>query len=572
MKPIYLEPDEEITSVIDKLKSADGRDVAVVVPKNSTLFQSLINLKLLQREAANLDKRVSLISTNKIGARLARQVGLETYANLGGLAGTAPTATSKPAPEAETTMIDGVKVNQYSGPAGVSADVQEKPEEPEVPLSEPPSEKTEESAAPEESGELAPEPVEVKPTKEPETISVDELPSIVSRQKTVSSYKVERTPVDFKLPWKSLIATAILLLISFTIIFIFLPKATVTLTLQAESKSKTLLLNAKTTADSSPSTIAGSLLTSEGSVTKKITATGKKDIGTKSSGKLTFYNKESDSSVTLASLASVSSSGKTFSLNSAITIPGASISGGSIVPGQVSGNVTAAVSGNAYNLQSAQFTISGQSSLVYATGSTSGGVTKTVTVLSQGDIDKVISSAKKELVADAQKELAKKGEGQTVLDGSVRQKVKEQSVDRTVGEQVDSASLKLTLSLSVIAFDKNAVLEKVRLELSKGITENHQLVLPENNSPKLTFKKYDSSNLMMTFTVEADGFVAPKIDKTAVTKQINNLTIDAAQATLKSQSDVTEIKIDVTPTWWIRRLPILPSMITVEYGFVESTK
>ncbi|OGD60944.1 hypothetical protein A3A71_03525 [Candidatus Berkelbacteria bacterium RIFCSPLOWO2_01_FULL_50_28] len=571
MKPIYLEPDEEITSVIDKLKSAESRDVAVVVPKNSTLFQSLINLKLLQREAANLDKRVSLISTNKIGARLARQVGLETYANLGGLAGTAPTATPNPIPLAATTMIDGVKVNQYTGPQGSESGEVVQDAEPAQPVEELPKEEAS-PPAPEEGSELAPEPAETVPPKVGETISVDELPSIVSRQKTAPRYKVERTPIDFKLPWKSLIATVIILLISFTIIFVFLPKATVTLTLQAESKSKTLLLNAKTTADSSPSTIAGSLLTSEGSTTKKITATGKKDIGTKSSGRITFYNKASSSSVTLAALASVSSSGKIFSLNSAITIPGASVSGGSVVPGQASGSVTAAVSGNAYNLQSAQFTISGQGALVYATGSTSGGVTKTVTVLSQGDIDKVISSAKKELVAEAEKDLGKKGEGQTVLDGSVRQKVKEQDIDRSVGEQVDSATLKLTLSLSVIAFDKNAVLEKVRLELSKGITDNQQLVLPENTSPKLTFKKYDSSNSVMTFNVEAEGFVAPKIDKTAIAKQINNLTFDAAQAALKSQSEVTETTVDVTPSWWIRRLPILPSMITVEYGFVESTK
>ena len=105
MKPIYLEPDEEITSIIDRLSKVEGSKIAVVVPKNSTMFQSLVNLKLLARQAQKLGKEVAIISNNKVGSRLAKQVGLETYASLGTV-GISPAPATSPVPRAEPTGAD----------------------------------------------------------------------------------------------------------------------------------------------------------------------------------------------------------------------------------------------------------------------------------------------------------------------------------------------------------------------------------------------------------------------------------------------------------------------------------
>src|SRR3989344_6215527 len=134
MKPIYLEPDEEITSIIDRLAKVDEKKIAVVVPKNSTMFQSLVNLKLLARQAQKLGKEVAIISSNKIGSRLAKQVGLETYASLGTV-GNAPSATpvASPAPASEPegadVLPDGTPVHRYSPETGQLATNEETPVE-----------------------------------------------------------------------------------------------------------------------------------------------------------------------------------------------------------------------------------------------------------------------------------------------------------------------------------------------------------------------------------------------------------------------------------------------------------
>src|SRR3989338_3524858 len=80
---LYLEPDEEITSVIDKLKNLSGESVALVLPKNASLAASVVNLKLLKREAARLKKTVAIVTQDKVGTSLAGQVGIPVYAAVG---------------------------------------------------------------------------------------------------------------------------------------------------------------------------------------------------------------------------------------------------------------------------------------------------------------------------------------------------------------------------------------------------------------------------------------------------------------------------------------------------------
>lgn len=82
MKALYLEPDEEITSVIDRLKEIDDDEVAIVVPKRAGLLQSIVNLKLLRYQAEQQKKRISLVTTDKTGRNLASAVGLTVYQKL----------------------------------------------------------------------------------------------------------------------------------------------------------------------------------------------------------------------------------------------------------------------------------------------------------------------------------------------------------------------------------------------------------------------------------------------------------------------------------------------------------
>lgn len=76
--PIYINPDEEIISVIARLRETAERDITFVFPKRSVVTQSAINLKLLAREAEKQQKNVTIVSQNENTLALAQKIGMTT--------------------------------------------------------------------------------------------------------------------------------------------------------------------------------------------------------------------------------------------------------------------------------------------------------------------------------------------------------------------------------------------------------------------------------------------------------------------------------------------------------------
>jgi hypothetical protein len=77
-KTIYIDVDEEITGIIDKIRGEGAPDVFLVVPKNAALVQGMLNLKILKKEADKLGKNVMLITADKFARKVIERAGLET--------------------------------------------------------------------------------------------------------------------------------------------------------------------------------------------------------------------------------------------------------------------------------------------------------------------------------------------------------------------------------------------------------------------------------------------------------------------------------------------------------------
>ncbi len=100
---IYVDVDDEITAIIDKVQSAKGKVIALVLPKRAPVLQSIVNMKLLKRTADTAGKNLVLITSEAGLMPLAGNVGLHV----------ASTPTSKPSipvapanPSDETEDID----------------------------------------------------------------------------------------------------------------------------------------------------------------------------------------------------------------------------------------------------------------------------------------------------------------------------------------------------------------------------------------------------------------------------------------------------------------------------------
>jgi hypothetical protein len=75
-KTLHIDIDEEITSIIDRVRKAEVREIIVVAPKNAMLLQSIVNLKLLKKEADRRKKQIMIITQDKIGKKLIEKAGI----------------------------------------------------------------------------------------------------------------------------------------------------------------------------------------------------------------------------------------------------------------------------------------------------------------------------------------------------------------------------------------------------------------------------------------------------------------------------------------------------------------
>jgi hypothetical protein len=75
-KTLYIDIDEEITSIVDRLRKAQANEVIIVVPKQALLIQSLVNLKLLKKEATRRKKKLMIVTQDRIGKKLIEKAGI----------------------------------------------------------------------------------------------------------------------------------------------------------------------------------------------------------------------------------------------------------------------------------------------------------------------------------------------------------------------------------------------------------------------------------------------------------------------------------------------------------------
>lgn len=78
----YIDIDEEISSVIDRLNKSMSADNFFVIPDGAIFLQSVVNLKLLKREADKTGKHIVIVTQEKMGISMAQRAGLETCRTL----------------------------------------------------------------------------------------------------------------------------------------------------------------------------------------------------------------------------------------------------------------------------------------------------------------------------------------------------------------------------------------------------------------------------------------------------------------------------------------------------------
>jgi hypothetical protein len=72
----YIDIDEEITSIVERLRNAKSSEVVIVVPKRALLIQSIVNLRLLKKESDGIGISLSIVTQDPLGKILVEKAGI----------------------------------------------------------------------------------------------------------------------------------------------------------------------------------------------------------------------------------------------------------------------------------------------------------------------------------------------------------------------------------------------------------------------------------------------------------------------------------------------------------------
>ena len=96
--PIYVETEEEIPELVERLRRYHGEDTMVVLPMRSRIGQSRFNFQLLRNYSARLGKRVTVVCDDPAVQRMASESGFPVFGAVGPHGEGVPSEVEAPPP------------------------------------------------------------------------------------------------------------------------------------------------------------------------------------------------------------------------------------------------------------------------------------------------------------------------------------------------------------------------------------------------------------------------------------------------------------------------------------------
>jgi hypothetical protein len=540
---IYIDVEDDITAIIGKVKAGREKIVALVPPKRIGVLQSAVNLRLLQRAAQQDKKHLVLISNNQALSALAAAAQIPVARNL----------QSKPEiPEIaalsvddDDDIIDGAQLpigelERTSDATGMGT----------VAFTNPAIDAAVGADAAEESN-LAKPPV------------AGQTPA---RARVKSGVKV---PNFNRFRKKLLLAGAgVVLLIAFLVWAIgYAPRATVIITARTTDSS----MNAVVALDTASQTdLAGKTLHATTQQVKKdvsiaFTATGTKDVGATATGTVVFSTSDAMTAIKGVTIPAgtvlTSSSGLVYTTDSSLAIGQSNFQGAPV-------SVTAAGSGTKYN--GASGAVGGAPSKVNASfqSATSGGTDKTITVVTQDDVQKATDQLNSQDTSGIKKQLASQFPGGVVtIDQSFKADASGVTSTPAVGQESTDGKAVFagSVSYTLTGIGKNEIDQYLNAYYAAQLKDSPNQRVYDNGAKDASFTNVAVATTGYTATMVATAKIGPTIDDTAIKNAAKGKNYGDIQSTIEAIQGVDNVDIKFWP-FWVSKAPNDTKRITVEFS------
>lgn len=556
---IYIDNDDEITSITDKVQSAKSPIVALVLPKRCTVLQSSVNMKILNRGAQSAGKKVVLITSEAALLPVAGAAGLFV----------AKTLQSKPAVPA------GFVADSDTGIENVSED--DEPIDTSKPIGELAGIGTAAAIASADESDEVPIEIGDEDTPDPKDAKKDK------KGKKNGEKKNKKLAVpnfdSFRVKLFAAIGGLIALIALWYVMTNVLPKAVITVITEKNNVPVAMTFTASPTAtqlDADKKIVPAQTKTIEKTETKKFQTTGEKDAGTKASGAVYFINcskddKLGDISRTVPAGTGISSGELTFITQEDVVVMPSGFSGNNCKSDKPSSEVKVVASdgGDKYNVSARSYSVAGFSAMIAKnTDGMSGGTTKIVKIVSQSDCD----NAKNELLNAStepyRKELTTQlqAAGLTPVTDTFIVTPGKTSCAPAVGAEASESTATVLFKASMMGVNTAGLEHLVKAEASKTI-EGSQEILDTGVKTATLAVTSRESNGDMAIEYKSDAQTGIKQDANMIAQSVAGKKRGDTQSYIRELPGVSDVRVDYRPLW-VSRTPKNVKHITV--NFIDS--
>lgn len=542
---IYVDIDDEITALIDHVKSSQEKIVALVLPKRAGVLQSIVNMKLLKRTADDSKKHLVLITTEAGLLPLAGAVGIYVAKSL----------QSRPSiPHNPMQMVDDEDQT-------IDADAEDIEIDSNRPVGE--------LAATDDAEDITDA---VDAPEANDDIVLDETQPEASDNKADNSKKKSQSKKDKKLTVPdfnkfkrrlALVLTGIIALGALTFAaLVVMPKASVYI----KTDSTTTTINSDITLDTSVDMIDvdKKLLPAERQIidktsTQQANATGQRNQGEKAAGSVTLsLTNCSEDRVTVPAGTGISTNGLTYITKEKAYMV-ATVKGGICKNDADSSDTVEVIAqggGEKYNIDSgAKFSVPSYSNVRGVGTKITGGTDVLIQVLTQADIDGAKQQLASQDTANIKSELKSKLEKMNVLamDETFFASDPQINVSAKAGDEVATVTVTQKATYSMFGASEDDLKRIIDNLTVDKIDKERQRILDYGLS-KASFKPQSQDDKKVSISLGTTVMAGTALDLADIKKQIAGKKSNAAQQLIDAYPGVVEVKVTYSP-FWVQAVP-----------------
>lgn len=580
---IYIEPEDDITDIIAKVKNAKTKIVALVPPKKAGVLRSVVNFKLIAKTALQHNKTVVLISTDENLVKFAQSVKMPVAKSL----------SSKPqlATDDETEF----------GDADEESDIIE--EEPEAETSTSKPEKKDVKSDHEKSHKDDKKAEATKVKKSEEVVTEDEIDEEADTDKKVAKKKSNQKVPNIKKYRTQIIIGSVFAVIMVVVLvwaFAFAPAAKVVVHVRTSDQgfSETIKL---TTDQDKEDIDAGIFYMEEKAIEKTASAdfeaTGEVDKGTKASGTLTVKRTSPVSivgngrdAITIPVGTKFTYNGLTYVSTAASTLRAVDgkdfdtdtckVSTSLVATCDLSKDVTTTVkieaieNGDKYNMGAVNsgWTASISGATPTSSAAISGGTSKIVKIVSKDDLAAAEENLDITGESDAKKELIdENSDDAIVIKSSFNIENGQLSSSPALGEEVNGDTKpKVTkkTTYKVYTVSRDAVSQYIEKTVEEGLGDDTRTVYAtgagkDEEKVIAFFESYKNNNGEYTAKLKSTVKIGPRVTPEMISEKILGQKVGQVRTMLTSINGVADVEINRS-YFWVTKIPSDINKVEIE--------